>query len=268
MTAFHSKEAMQVTNVTLNVKDLNKMNHFYSEVLGFSIKKKTDTQTIFNVGEHGHTLTLHLLNHGRHPEFREAGLFHIAYLLPSRQDLANFLYHMSRLNQPVGGGDHLVSEALYFNDPEGNGIEVYQDRPSSGWEWENGFIKMDTLEVDAQDLISHRTEKGWQGFPSDGKLGHLHLKTHNLMEARQFYIDQLGFEHISNLPQSLFISTQHYHHHIAVNTWQSNLVNPDNKNTYGLTHIDIYQPHAKETNLTSPEGFSMTVHGDVSVVPD
>ena len=106
----------------------------------------------------------------------------------------------------------------------------------------------------------------WQGFPSDGKLGHLHLKTHNLVEARQFYIDQLGFEHISNFPQSLFISTQHYHHHIAVNTWQSNQVNPDNKNTYGLTHIDIYQPHAKETNLTSPEGFSITVHGDVSVV--
>ena len=89
-----------------------------------------------------------------------------------------------------------------------------------------------------------------------------------MVEARQFYIDQLGFEHISNLPQSLFISTQHYHHHIAVNTWQSNQVNPDNKNTYGLTHIDIYQPHAKETNLTSPEGFSMTVHGDVSAVPD
>ena len=82
---------------------------------------------------------------------------------------------MSRLNQPVSGGDHLVSEALYFNDPEGNG-EVYQDRPSSGWEWNNGFIKMDTLEVDAQDLISHCTENGWQGFPSDGKLGHLHLK--------------------------------------------------------------------------------------------
>ena len=69
MTTFHSKEAMQVTNVTLNIKDLNKMNHFYSEILGFLLKE-TDTQTIFNVGEHGHTLTLHLLDHGRHPEFR------------------------------------------------------------------------------------------------------------------------------------------------------------------------------------------------------
>ena len=124
MTSFHSQDAMHVTNITLNVKDLSRMTHFYSEILGFSIKLKSKEDTIFNVGEHGHTLTLHQLEQGRQPEFREAGLFHIAYLLPTRQDLANFLYHMSRLNQPVGGGDHLVSEALYFNDPEGNGIEV------------------------------------------------------------------------------------------------------------------------------------------------
>lgn len=268
MTSFHSQDAMHVTNITLNVKDLSRMTHFYSEILGFSIKLKSKEDTIFNVGEHGHTLTLHQLEQGRQPEFREDGLFHIAYLLPTRQDLANFLYHMSRLNQPVGGGDHLVSEALYFNDPEGNGIEVYQDRPSSNWDWDNGFIQMDTLEVDANDLISHRTESGWQGFPANGKIGHLHLKTHDLNEARQFYINQLGFEHISKFPQSLFISTQHYHHHIALNTWQSNKVNPNITTTYGLTHIDIYQPNAKITNLTSPEGFSITVHGDISVVPN
>ena len=145
---FHSSEATQVTNITLNVKDLNTMTDFYSNVLGFTINKQTEQQTIFYIGKHGHTLTLNRLIDGRQPGFREAGLFHIAYLLPSRVDLANFLYHTSQLNIAVGGGDHLVSEALYFNDPEGNGIEVYQDRPDEGWQWSDGFVKMDTLQVD------------------------------------------------------------------------------------------------------------------------
>ena len=76
----------------------------------------------------------------------------------------------------IGAGDRLVSEALYFNDPEGNGIEVYRDRSSSSWEWQNGKVKMDTLEVDSQTLLTHRTDEGWQGMPAKGMIGHLHLK--------------------------------------------------------------------------------------------
>lgn len=119
MTNFHSIDATQVTNVTLNVKDLNKLTDFYSNVLGFSIEKQTNQQTVFNIGNLGYTLTLNELNNGRQPEFREAGLFHVAYLLPTRSDLADFLYHANNLNIAMGGGDHLVSEALYFTDPEG-----------------------------------------------------------------------------------------------------------------------------------------------------
>ena len=267
MTSFHTTEATQVTNITLNVQDFKKMTDFYSNILGFSIKEQNDQSVTFNVGAHGHTLTLHLLEDGRRPGFREAGLFHIAYLLPSRTDLANFLFHMSRMNIPVGGGDHLVSEALYFNDPEGNGIEVYQDRPTDTWQWSDGFVKMDTLEVNADDLIAQRSEEGWQGWPADGKIGHLHLKTHDLGQAREFYIDQIGLEHISQYPQSLFMSTQKYHHHIAANIWQSNQVRLDNEQTYGLAHFDIYKPNVEETHLTSPEGFDITLHSDTSVVP-
>lgn len=266
MNTFHSSEATQVTNITLNVKDLTTMTDFYSKVLGFTIAQQNDQQTIFNVGKHGHTLTLNRLIDGRQPGFREAGLFHIAYLLPSRTDLANFLYHASQLNLAVGGGDHLVSEALYFNDPEGNGIEVYQDRPAEGWQWNDGFVKMDTLEVDANDLIAQRSIEGWQGWPEDGIIGHLHLKTHDLGQARAFYIDELGLEHISNFPQALFMSTQKYHHHIAVNTWQSNVARTHNHQSYGLTHFDIYQPNAQINHLTSPEGFDITIHGDKNLV--
>lgn len=263
---FHSSEATQVTNITLNVKDLNTMTDFYSNVLGFTINKQTEQQTIFYIGKHGHTLTLNRLIDGRQPGFREAGLFHIAYLLPSRVDLANFLYHASQLNIAVGGGDHLVSEALYFNDPEGNGVEVYQDRPDEGWQWNDGFVKMDTLQVDANDLIAQRSKEGWQGWPEDGIIGHLHLKTHDLGQARAFYIDDLGLEQISNFPQALFMSTQKYHHHIAVNTWQSNIARTHNQLSYGLTHVDIYQPNAEIKHLTSPEGFDIKIHGDKNLV--
>lgn len=267
MNAFHTTEATQVTNITLNVEDLNKMTNFYKNILWFSIKEQDDNHVIFNVGANGHTLTLQYLEDGRRPGFREAGLFHIAYLLPTRTDLANFLFHASRLNVPVGGGDHLVSEALYFNDPEGNGIEVYQDRPSQDWQWDGNFVKMDTLAVDADDLIAQRTEEGWNGWPADGKIGHLHLKTHDIGQARDFYVEQIGLEHISNFPQALFMSTQKYHHHIATNVWQSNQARTDNETTYGLVHFDIYKPNAKEEHITSPEGFDITVHSDTSVVP-
>lgn len=264
MNQFHDAQATQVTNIVLNVQDLNKMTSFYQNILGFSIKDQSSNQTIFNVGAHGHTLTLKRIEDGRKPAFREAGLFHIAYLLPSREDLANFLYHAAQKNIAVGGGDHLVSEALYFADPEGNGIEVYHDRDKETWQWSNGFVKMDTLEVDANDLIAQRTNEGWQGWPDDGIIGHLHLKTHNLGEARAFYIDQLGLQHISNFPQALFMSTQHYHHHIAANTWQSNQVRLDNDQSYGLSHIDIYKPNAQDEHLLSPEGFDINIHGSSS----
>ena len=101
----------------------------------------------------------------------------------------------------------------------------------------------------------------------DGKIGHLHLKTHDIGQARDFYVEQIGLEHISNFPQALFMSTQKYHHHIATNVWQSNQARTDNETTYGLVHFDIYKPNAKEEHITSPEGFDITVHSDTSVVP-
>ena len=102
---------------------------------------------------------------------------------------------------------------------------------------------MDTLAVDADDLIAQRTEEGW---PADGKIGH--LKTHDIGQARDFYMEQIGLEHISNFPQALFMSTQKYHHHIAT-VWQSNQARTDNETTYGLVHFDIYNQMLKKNIL-------------------
>ena len=107
---------------------------------------------------------------------------------------------------------------------------------------------MDTLAVDADDLIAQRTEEGWNGWPADGKIGHLHLKTHDIGQARDFYVEQIGLEHISNFPQALFMSTQKYHHHIATNVWQSNQARTDNETTYGL-FISIYINQMLKKNI-------------------
>lgn len=263
---FHDEHATQVTNITLNVNDLTKMIRFYREILGFEAIVESTTSITFKVGNGGHTLTLNELSNGRQPSIQESGLFHIAYLLPSRSDLADFLYHITQLGIQVGGGDHLVSEALYFNDPEGNGIEVYQDRDATLWQWEEEKVKMDTLAVDVNDLLTEQSQAGWQGLPNGAKIGHLHLKTVDISKAYQFYVEQLGLELVSTLPNALFMSTKHYHHHIAANTWQSSILRTENNATLGLTSIDIYKPNTDYTRLLSPEGFNITIHSDKSKV--
>lgn len=265
---FHDSTATQVTNITLNVANLTKMTQFYTEVLGLTLASKDDALAILNIGNSGHTVTLRAITDAKKPAMSEAGLFHIAFLVPIRADLANFLYHAASLGIQAGGGDHLVSEALYLSDIEGNGIEVYQDRDATTWQWEDDYVKMDTLQVDAEDLVNQRTTEGWQGMPSQSKLGHLHLKTANLESARNFYITQLGLQHISHYPQALFMSTNQYHHHIAVNVWQSTQPRLDNDHSLGLYHIDIYKPNAQNETSISPEGFSVTVHSNRTTVPE
>jgi len=241
--AFHDTTATQITNINLNVKDLDTMMTYYTNILGFKVISQTEDKAVLGIGNSGHTLTMNVLKDGRQPAASEVGLFHIAYLLPTDTDLANFLYFVANKGMRIGAGDHLVSQAFYFNDPEGNGIEVYSDRPSEGWTWNDGFVKMDTLEVDGPKLLLERTEDGWDGMPDNAKIGHLHLKTHHIEEAKDFYINQIGFQHISKLPQALFMSTNQYHHHLATNTWQSSKKREDNDNSYGLTGFDIYKPN-------------------------
>ncbi|WP_210618221.1 VOC family protein [Mammaliicoccus lentus] len=266
--SFHDKTAVQVTNITINVKNLSEMIDFYTNIIGLTVALENKNSAILKVGSNGHTITLYELREGRHPSMKESGLFHVALLLPTIEDLADFLFHVSKFNIPIGGGDHLVSEAIYLSDPEGNGIEVYYDKPLTHWLWENNKVKMDTLRVDFNDLINKRTKKGWQQMTSNSKIGHLHLKTSNLELAQQFYINELGLEQISDFPQALFMSTNYYHHHIAVNTWQSNIVRISNASSYGLRHIDIYNPSSNKEETVTVDGIDITLHNNESLVSD
>ena len=148
----------------------------------------------------------------------EVGLFHTAFLLPRRGDLGAWFAHVAARGLPLSGAaDHLVSEAVYLNDPEGNGIEIYVDRPSSAWpQAQDGSVVMHNAPLDYTGL-AHATTAPWAGMPSGGRIGHVHLQVGALEAAERFYVDALGFDVTCRYPGATFLGAGGYHHQLATN---------------------------------------------------
>lgn len=220
----------------LYVSDISQMTHYYQDVIGLSVLESTGTTATLGF-RHTSVIKLASKPNLAYASPQSAGLFHNAIVFDSRGDLAQSAGN-AILQAPqdfVGTGDHLVSEAFYFNDPEGNGLELYYDRPQETWEWQNGFIKMDTLYIDPVEYINkNASEKS----DSDRKLGHVHLKVGDISDARIFYVNLLGFDITASVPGALFVSIGGYHHHLALNTWMSEGVGKRLK-TLGLSEITI-----------------------------
>jgi catechol 2,3-dioxygenase len=175
------------------------------------------------------------------------GLFHQAILLPSRHDLAQALHRVIDCGwRLTGASDHLVSEALYLNDPEGNGIELYCDRPREEWRRsENGELEMATLPLDLQSLIDelHGAEVQDSGAPAETRIGHVHLNVGDLVAAEAFYNGALGFEvTVRGYPGALFLSAGGYHHHVGLNTWTGEGAPPPPPGARGLRWFDVELP--------------------------
>lgn len=235
VTTFHRKPSTFVNHVSLKVQDLTRSITFYEHVLGFTVLTQSENKATLTVDGKTALLTLHELNQVAPRKGRTTGLYHFAILLPTRKDLARFVKHVLTIGYPVGSGDHLVSEAFYFSDPDGNGIEVYADRPSDTWKHVNGQVIMDTLHVDVNNLLLEDTCEQWVKAPSDTIMGHIHLHVANLNESKEFYCDGLGFQVVNGLlPQALFISTGGYHHHIGLNTWNGVGAPAPEENQVGL----------------------------------
>lgn len=268
---FHKPPNTFVDIVSLKVSKLERSLAYYNEIIGFQIMKKTDRSAVLTAD--GHT-PLVLLEQPEQPlpkSARHPGLYHFALLLPTRAHLGAFLRHIMKERVPIGASDHIVSEAIYLSDPDGNGIEVYADRPVSLWQTEFGKIRMSTDPLQTESLLSE-AEDEWNGLPSRTIMGHIHLHVSNLEKAQQFYCDGLGFEVVYHYPQALFMSTGGYHHHIAVNTWNFASQEKPLKNQVGLDWFSIVFPsndarqHAIE-NLQQL-GFSAAKKDAVYVVED
>ncbi|WP_375691484.1 VOC family protein [Pseudooceanicola sp. LIPI14-2-Ac024] len=155
---------------------------------------------------------------------REAGLFHTAFLLPSRRDLGHWIAMAIDRQVPVTGtADHRVSEAIYLTDPEGNGVEIYADRPQAEWQWVGGEVQMGTHPLDVDDILGTLglLPPRWTGAPSGTRIGHVHLKVGDATRAGQWWRETLGFDAVRTREDAVFLSTGGYHHHVAVNAWMS-----------------------------------------------
>jgi catechol 2,3-dioxygenase len=230
---------VRIGTVTLTVRDLDTVSRFYQEVIGLTRIETGAGLVRLGVGT---TVLLELRHDPAAPlaSRRAAGLFHTAFLLPSRTDLAQWLLHVAELGVPLqGASDHLVSEAIYLADPEGNGIEVYWDRPSETWAWRDGMVEMDTQSLDLNGLTAAVRTRGWSGLPSGSIIGHVHLQVGALDPADGFYAGVLGLEVVCRYPGATFLSSGGYHHHLATNIWNSRSAPVRLEPTTGLANVEL-----------------------------
>lgn len=248
MTCHHPSNTF-VSELALKVNDLERVLTFYQDVIGFQILEKSKEKASLTADGKTKLLTLEQLENGQPKQKNTTGLYHFALLLPNRADLARVIIHLAEKNIQLGAADHLVSEAVYLSDPEGNGIEIYIDRPEDTWTWQNGEVKMVTDPLNIEDLLKEAGEKTWQGLPADTVMGHIHLHVANLDETRIFYQDGLGFEvvlHFGN--QALFMSTGKYHHHIGLNTWAGVGAPQSEESSVGLKQFTLAYPTVEARN--------------------
>jgi catechol 2,3-dioxygenase len=219
--AFRLPDSTHPGVVHLRVSDLSRSLAYYEQVIGLRAYETTSSEVVLGVARDDRPLVKLHTAPGVTPASRGAfGLYHFAILLPDRPALGRFAAHVASLQMRVGMADHLVSEALYLNDPDGLGIEVYADRPRPEWLRRNGELAMTTDPLDVGSVIDAGRGKAWSGAPSGTTMGHVHLHVGNLDQAEAFYHHGLGFDKtVWSYPGALFMSAGGYHHHLAVNTW-------------------------------------------------
>jgi len=231
--------------VTLKVGNVDAMTKYYRDAVALQVlSEEAGTVTLGR----GSTPVV-ILEHApelKHASPRDAGLFHTAILFDSELALAAAVYSVAQLypNTFTGSSDHLVSKAFYFTDPEGNGVELYWDRDRSTWSWTHGVIEMGTLFLDPNAFLQENLTQEAVDQPLIGgaSVGHVHLQVGDVQSAHDFYVDKLGFEQTINYGgTALFVSAGGYHHHMAMNVWNSAGAGP-RLPALGLGQIDIKVP--------------------------
>ena len=211
-----------VDHVHLVVSDLDLVSRFYQRVIGLSVIRSEGREHVLGAGGRA-LLTLTQEQNALRAPRSAAGLFHTAFLVPDRQALARWASHAADLNVRLeGASDHLVSEALYLSDPEGNGIEIYRDRQPEEWNFrEDGSVEMATARLDMRDLLAAAPDQPWTGMDEGTVIGHIHLQVGDIAQAESFYRDVLGLKVMARYPGASFLATGGYHHHVAANIWNS-----------------------------------------------
>jgi catechol 2,3-dioxygenase len=232
--------------VHLTVSDLHRSVGYYETAVGLRTLERADGRATLGVA--ARPLLVLVEERGARPAAGYTGLYHFALLVPLRADLARWLAHAARDRVPLTGlSDHFVSEAIYLTDPDGHGIEIYQDRPRETWE---GLVasRMTTLPLDVDALFGELADPAsepFDGLPAGTVMGHVHLRVADLEATVGFYRDVLGFGLMAQLGrQAAFLSAGGYHHHIGANTWESRGAPAPPEGSAALRHATVVLPDA------------------------
>ena len=239
MPAAALRAPIHVGAVGMTVRDLDRLTAYYRDMLGLTVQERDAQRAILGTGG------VALLELVHRPDAlpddpREAGLYHSAFLMPTRADLARWILHASKTRVPItGASDHHVSEAIYLDDPEGNGVEVYADRPREQWRRDGEQIlqRTDPLDIEAIVREVDPATATYGGAPDGLRIGHVHLRVGNVATAEAFYGGALGLDVTRRRGGAAFLSSGDYHHHVAANVWHSNGAGRRNPKRAGLDWV-------------------------------
>ena len=245
MTDFRLPDSAHIGGAHLRVADLNRALGFYRDILGFTVIEQDENHAALSADVNQPPI-LRLSAHPgaqRKPQ-RSTGLYHIAILLPDRAALGTMLRRLLMRQYPLqGASDHLVSEALYLADPDGNGLEIYRDRPRAEWRMDGDQVAMATEALDLESILAEASDDPWTGIAAGTVIGHVHLHVADLARSEAFYSDLLGFDVMQrSYPGALFVAAGGYHHHLGLNTWAGRM--PPPANAVGLELFTVAIPDA------------------------
>jgi len=239
--------------VRLTVSDLERSRRFYETAIGLATTDLGRDTLALGTGADGSLIELHADRAAAPLDRRAPGLYHLAILVPTRRDLAFALARLAEARWPLdGASDHLVSEALYLSDPDGNGIEIYCDRPREQWPRSGGQLQMATLALDLDGVLDEiaQATTSQPTLPAGTHIGHVHLQVSSLDEAESFYHGVLGFDvTVRGYPGALFVSAGGYHHHLGLNTWHSRGAATALPGAIGLREFEVKLPDARQLEL-------------------
>jgi catechol 2,3-dioxygenase len=263
---FVSRTPLHIGAIALTVRDLDRMTAFYRDAIGLAVLERSAEKATLGAGG---VSVVHLVHRpdAKPDDPREAGLYHTAFLMPTRADLARWILHVARSKVPLtGASDHAVSEAFYLDDPEGNGVEVYSDRPAETWQWTGSDLRITTDPLDVEDILREVPGNAtYSGAPDGLRIGHVHLRVGDVGRGETFYRDVIGLEVTRRRHGASFMSSGRYHHHIAANVWHSAGAGMRDNNRAGLAWFSfeadaaafdaLKQRLAQAASVISPSAF-------------
>ncbi len=250
---FAAQAPVHIGRVGLKARDADGLAAWYKSVLGLEETRRTGATIGLSAG--GRELVEIEGSPALKPDDPpSAGLFHTAFLLPSRTELARWLRHAIDERIAISGAsDHLVSEAIYLNDAEGNGVEIYADRHPDLWSFDRGAVRMSTERLDIESLLGELSSDtaAWTGAPAGSIVGHVHLRVGDVSAAEDFWNHQMSFDTMLHYGDAaVFMSTGGYHHHVGANTWQSRRAGPRDPDRAGLSFVELRSKLVQDADET------------------